>query len=303
MELTILTGRANVPLARAVAGELGVGIGRCIVRDFPDDELSVEVQETLQGHDVYLVQPTGPPVANHVLELLLISDACKRAGADRVTAVVPYFGYARQDRRVRRGEPVAARLLADLIGRRVDRIVTLELHNGAIEGFFDIPVEHLSAVPLLAEALRPALSGNPILVAPDLGAVKLAQRYAELLDLPVAHVQKVRLDGEKVRSNQVIGDVRGRAPVIVDDMISTGGTMLSAAEALLREGGLPEITLVATHGLFVGEAGKRLASGAIKRILVTDSLLLSGKTPFRVEEVTLKSLLAEAILRLHGEGR
>jgi ribose-phosphate pyrophosphokinase len=301
MKLTVLTGRANSVLAEAVVSSLGIELTQCTIENFPDGEIHVEIDESLQGHDVYLIQPTSPPAENHLVELLLLSDACKRAGAARLTALVPYFGYARQDRRAHAGESIAARLVADLLCTRLERIVTMDLHNPAIEGFFTVPAENLSAVPLLAEALRPSMSSNNILVAPDLGAVKLAQRYADLLKLPVAYVHKIRLSSKQVSVRNIVGDVCGRSPVVVDDMISTGGTMVSAIKALLDKGCLPQITVVASHGLLVGNAAQRLASLPVQNIFVTNSVGQPFEMSLPVQVVNLKHMLADAIKRLHED--
>lgn len=299
MQLTVLAGRANRALAESTASFLGVEPGRCSVEDFPDGEVQVEIYEDLRGRDVYIIQPTTPPVAANLMELLLLSDACFRAGAGRVSAVVPYFGYARQDRRVHGNEAVGARLVADLLSTRLGRIITLDLHHPAIEGFFNIPMEHLSAVPLLAGALRPHVSTEHILVAPDLGAVKLAQHYSTLLHLPVAYVQKVRQSGRDVTVVNVIGEVSGREPIVVDDMISTGGTMVSTIRALLTHGCKPLVTVAATHALMVGEAPERFSTLPVRRIMVTDSVCQCSEETLPIERVSVAGLLAEAIKRLH----
>jgi ribose-phosphate pyrophosphokinase len=296
--MILFSGRANPELASSVAAILGITTGRCVVENFPDDELRVEIQEEVQGKDIYLLQPTCPPVAAHLLEVLLLADACRKAGADRLTALIPYYGYARQDRRSHRGEPVAARLLADLLCTRVDRMVLLDLHNPAIEGFFPVPVEQLSAVPLLAEALRPDLANGHVLVAPDLGAVKLAQRYADRLQLPLAYIHKERRSGTEVTVRSVIGEVRDKTPVIVDDMISTGGTLASAIRILLEKGCRPEVTLVTSHALLVGDAVERLSALPVRRLVTTDSLPQKKDRPFAVEVISLAPLLAETINRL-----
>ncbi|RJQ77899.1 MAG: ribose-phosphate pyrophosphokinase [Desulfobacteraceae bacterium] len=299
MRLSIVTGRANPLLAEAIASALDVELTSCTVEDFPDGELQVEVNDMLRGNDVYLVQPTSPPVSNHLLELLLLADACRRRGADRLTAVVPYFGYARQDRRVRGTEAVGARLVADLLYTRFDRILTVDLHNPAIEGFFSAHLEHLSAVPLLADALRGSLSRNSIIVAPDLGAVKLSQRYADLLNLPVAYIRKVRLSGRKVSIRHVVGEVSNRPPVVIDDMISTGGTMVSAIEALLDHGCLPEITIAATHALLVSDAAERLSRLKPRRMIVTDTVFRPPETPLPIETAGVGQMIADSIKRMH----
>jgi ribose-phosphate pyrophosphokinase len=298
MKKVIFTGRANPVLAQGIAGELGMRCGACSIEDFPDGEIHVELEEPLENADVYLIQPTSPPVAEHLLELLLLADACRRAGAGRLSAVIPYFGYARQDRRTGKMEPVGARLVADMLSLRFNRIVVVDLHNPAIEGFFAIPVEHLSAVPLLAEALRSGLDEEAILVAPDLGAVKLAQEYGDRLGLPVAYIHKIRHSGEDVSVRRVIGSVKGRRPIIVDDMISTGGTVVSAVRALLEEGCLAEITVAVGHALLVGEAEKSLAELPVRRFLTTDSVQRdSSSCP--LETVSLKKVIAKVIDRMH----
>jgi ribose-phosphate pyrophosphokinase len=299
-KLVLLSGRANEALASRIGSLMGVEPGERTLEDFPDHELHVELHEEVGGRDVYIVQPTPPPVGSHLLELMLLADGCTRAGAARITGIIPYFGYARQDRRVRSGEPVGARLIADLMSTRLNRVVVMDLHNAAVEGFFSIPVEHLSGVPLLAEAIRPALSGNNLLVAPDLGAVKLAHRYADALNLPVAYIHKERSSGVKVTTRRVIGEAKGKAPVVVDDMISTGGTIRSALETLLDLGCLPDLTVVATHGLFVGNALERLSPMPIHKILVTDSVPQTHGLKGPLDVASIANLLAETIKRLHA---
>jgi len=302
MPLTLLAGLANVPLAAAVAEQLGVPLGSRLLQRFPDGELHVELQESVRGHDVYLFQPTSPPVEAHLLELLFLADACRRAGAANLTAVVPYFGYARQDRRASGREAVGARLIADLLAASgLQRLVVLDLHSAPLEGFFAIPVEHLSAVPLLADAVCPLLAPNTVVVAPDLGAVKLAERYASRLHLPMAIVDKERLSGEEVRVRRVVGRVEGCPVLVVDDMISTAGTVQAAIQALLAAGCAPEVTVAACHALFVGPAVERLRAVPVRRLVVTDSVAAPAQLPFPVQGVSLAPLLAEAIRRLHRQ--
>jgi ribose-phosphate pyrophosphokinase len=298
--MILFSGRANPGLAEEVAVELGIRPGNCLLESFPDDELRVEIREEVLGRNIYFLQPTCPPVADHLLELLLLADACRKAGAGRLTALLPYYGYARQDRRSHAGEPVAARLLADLLSTRLDHMVVLDLHNPAIEGFFGVPVEQLSAVPLLAEVLHSGLQADQILVAPDLGAVKLAQRYADRLQLPIAYIHKERQSSTRVAIRNVIGEVAGRAPIIVDDMISTGGTIASVVKTLLEKGCKPEITVATSHALLVGEAVERFAALPVRRLLTTDSLAQRHDHPFPVEVIRLAPLLAETIRRLQG---
>jgi ribose-phosphate pyrophosphokinase len=302
MSLTLISGSANPVLAEALAARLGRRLADRTLERFPDGELHVEIREDLRGHDVYLVQPTGPPVDAHLLELLLLADACRRGGAARVTAVVPYFGYARQDRRARAGEPVGGRVIADLMSLGgIARVVAVDLHTAALEGFLGVPLEHLSAIPLLVETLRPAVRPDTVVVAPDLGAVKLAERYARAFDRSVAIVHKTRLTGRDVAVRSLVGDVRDRAPLVVDDMISTGGTIEAAVRAVLAAGAVPEVTVAASHGLFVGPAADRLRGLAVGRFLVTDSVTLPGALPLSLEVAGLAPLLAEAVAGLHGE--
>jgi ribose-phosphate pyrophosphokinase len=302
MEVSIVAGSANPPFAEAVAGALGARLASRIVERFPDSEVHVEILESVRGRDVYLIQPTSSPVDEHLLELLFLADACRRAGAARSTAILPYFGYGRQDRRARGREPVGARLVADvLMAAGLSRVVGVDLHNTALEGFFALPLEHLSAVPLLAEAARPWVTGSSVIVAPDLGAAKLADRYARILELPVAIVHKTRIGGDEVSVHRITGEVLGRAPIIVDDMISTGGTIEAAIEALLTAGCAQDITVVATHGLFVGSARSRLGAMAVRRYIVTDSVLGAESTSLPVQVVSVSGLLAEAIRRIHDD--
>ena len=299
MRPILLSGRSNPDLAKKVAGVRGLELGNCKIESFPDGEIGVEISEDVRGGDVYLIQPTCPPVADNLLELLLMADAVKRGGAARVTGVVPYFGYARQDRRVANGEPVGGRVAADLLSTGLDRVVAVDLHKPSLEGFFALPVEHLSATELLAQALKRGLPEHPVLVAPDLGAAKLANAFADILDLPVAYIYKVRESGDTVSIRNVVGEVADLRPVIVDDMISTAGTMAKAAQALLSRNCLPDITLVATHGLFVGEAPERIGSLPVTKVVVTDSIAQNGKEhPFPLEVASLKNLIADSIARL-----
>ena len=301
MELTMISGTANLPLAEGIAAHLGVQLGRRVLQRFPDGELHIEIEESIRGHDVYLLQSTSPPADAHLFELLLLADACRRAGAARLTAVIPYFGYARQDRRASGREPVAARLVADLLrAAGLDCVVAVDLHTSALEGCFPMPIEHVSAIPLLAEAIRSDIPANAVIVAPDLGAVKLAERYARLLKVPLAFVQKSRLSGEDVRAERIVGDVHGRVPVLVDDMISTGGTIVAAFQALQVAGTAAEtVRIVASHGLFVGPALERLRRLPLQRVLVTDSVVSPISSELPLQRQSLQPLLADAIQRLH----
>jgi len=301
MKLTVFSGSANLSLAKVVTEKLGLQLGSRVLQRFPDGELHVEIQESVRGHDVYLIQPTSPPVDAHLLELLLLADACRRAGATQLTAIVPYFGYARQDRRARGREPISARLVSDLIkASGVQRLVAVDLHTTSLEGISSIPLEHLSAVPILAEAAQPWVMGNAVVVSPDLGAVKLAERYARSLHLPVAIVHKTRISGAEVSVQGIVGDVRGRTVLIIDDMISTGGTIEAAIQALRAAGCLPDMTVVASHALLVDSAVERFRILPIRRLIVTDSIDRPMDLPLPLQVVSLAPLLAEVIERLHN---
>ncbi len=301
--LSILAGSSHPELSAEIARGLEARATPCLVERFPDGEFHVEIKETVRGCDVYVVQPTSPPVDEHVLELLFLADACRRAGAARLTAVVPYFGYARQDRRSRGRESVGARVVADVIGSAgFNRVISVDLHTAAIEGFFASTLEHLSAVPLLAEAVRPWLAKDSVVVAPDLGAAKMADRYGEILNLPVAVVHKKRVTGKDVTIRGLTGDVRGRAPLIIDDMITTGATIDAAARCVLEAGARAEIVVAATHGLFVGPAAARLRELGLRRLVVTDSVAPPPELELPVDVIGIAPLLADAIERL-AEGR
>ena len=302
MSLKILTGSANPTLAEKISGKLGVQLAQRILERFPDGELHIELQESVRGHDVYLVQPTSPPVDEHLFELLLMADACRRAGAIHLTAVIPYFGYARQDRRAHGREPLSVRLIADLLATSgIQRVVAVDLHSQGVESAFAIPVEHLSAVPILAEAVRSSVPRNAVVVSPDLGAVKMAERYAKLLDLPVAIIHKTRISGAKVSVQRIVGDVRDKQVLVVDDMISTGGTIEKAIKALLEAGCLSSgIKIAASHGLLVGPAAERLGKLPIEKIYASNSVPTPDRFPLPIEVRSLGGLLAETIQRLHA---
>jgi ribose-phosphate pyrophosphokinase len=240
-------------------------------------------------------------VDEHLFELLLLADACRRAGAMQRTAVIPYFGYARQDRRSRGREPLSARLVADLIhASGFHRVIAVDLHSQAVESAFAIPLEHVSAVPILAEAVRSSVQKDAVVVSPDLGAVKMAERYARVLALPVAIIHKTRISGEEVKVQHIVGDVCAKEVLVIDDMISTGGTIEKAIKALLEAGCSPSgIKVLATHALLVGPAAERLGKLPIERIFVSDSVPAPKSFPVPVQVLSLAGLLAETIQRLH----
>lgn len=300
----LLAGSANRPLAEAVARDLGVAPAGSTVERFPDGELSVRIDESVRGREVFVVQPTAPPVNDHLVELLAFADACRRAAAARIVAVVPYFGYARADRRRGRRVPVAARMAADLMeAAGVDHVVTLDVHTPQVEGFFRIPVDNLSAIPLLCDAVRGRVAPDAVVVSPDLGAVGRAAQVAARLGLTTAVVHKRRLDGARVEAVQLIGEVRGRECLIVDDMVSTGATVAECIRVLTDGGALPGFVVAATHGVFSEGAAGRLADAGAREVVVTDTVApAEGGPPPGVRVVSVAPLLATALDRLARDG-
>jgi ribose-phosphate pyrophosphokinase len=300
MRPLILAGSSSLALAADVAHLLGRELVRRRLERFPDGEIDLIIDETVRGGDVYIVQSTSPPVDGAIHELLMLVDACRLAGALRVTTLVPYFGYARQDRRVHGREALGGRLVARMLAAAgVDRLVTVDLHSGALESAFDFPVEQLTAVPRLAAALGAFVGKRSIVVAPDLGAVKLAERYARALELPVAVVHKERLSGSEVRAQRVIGDVADREPIVVDDMIVTGGTIVAAIEAVRAAGARPTTIVAASHLLSIATGTKRLATLRDCRFFATDSVAPMQPAPFGVTRVPLSNLLSQTIYSLY----
>jgi len=297
--MILVAGPASTRLGGEVAGLLGVKELAHECRRFPDGEMEIELRDGVRGRDVFLIQSTCPPVSEHLTELLLLSDACRRAGASRLTAVIPYFGYARQDRRTGRGS-LGARVAADLIGTGAfDRLMLIDAHTASIEGFFDMPIDHLTAVPVLAEAARRSVGDNSVVVAPDLGAVKLAREYARLLTVPMAFVHKTRLSGAAVEAHGVIGDVRNRVPLIIDDMLSTGGTIEAAVGALHAAGAAGPMSVAVTHALLVGQARDVLRRLPIARMIAGNTVPVDAAADLHLEVVSVAPLIAAAVRRHH----
>jgi ribose-phosphate pyrophosphokinase len=273
------------------------------IERFPDGESHVSIRQVARTRRVYLLQSLGAPVGDRLLELGLLADAAHRAGADELVAVVPYLGYARHDRRTKEGEPLGAAVMGRLLSAcRFDRVVTVDLHGASLEGFFSCPVENLTAESLLTDALRPFASDG-VVVAPDLGAAKLAHRYARRLDLPVAIVHKARLGAREVVAHEVVGEVRGRRPIVVDDMISTGHTVAAALGAVIGRGAVPDAIVAATHGVFAPGVEQVLAQNPIRALFVTDSTEpIASVANIRVERVSLAPTVLDVLGRLQ-EGR
>ncbi len=300
MTLRVVAGSAHPTLARAVAMGLGVEVAGSRVERFPDGEVRPEI-ESVRGDDVYVVQPTVPPVNEHLVELALLIDACRRSGAARVTAVAPYFGYARQDRRTRSGQGIGATVALGMLATAdADRLVVMDPHPPAFEAMSTIPTLTLTAATVMIEALTAAHLDPTIVVAPDLGALKRAERFGAALGLPVAVVQKSRQSSTVVQALDLVGDVAGRRALIVDDMIATGATIAAAARLLTSRGGEP-VAVLATHGLFVGETAAWLGSLGGATSMVTDTVPAGRAAPEGLEVVGVGPLLAEAIGRLHAE--
>ena len=296
---TLFAGSGNPDLAVAVAREVGVPLGARVIERFPDGETFVRLEQPVRGQEVFIVQPTGPPVNDSLVELLTFIDACRRAAAANIVAVVPYFGYARQDKRHGHREPVTASMVAYLLQAvGANHVVTVDLHAAQIEGFFHIPVDSLTAVPTFCDALRPVLPKELIVVSPDEGRVKMAGQYAQRLNSTVAVLHKQRETATKTRVTHVVGDVRGKACLIIDDMISTGGTIAEAIEALLAAGAEPEIFVAATHGPLLESATERLNHEAIRSIFVTDTIAPVIRDWSKLRVITIAPVIAGAVRRL-----
>jgi len=297
--MTLLAGSSHPTLAADVATELGVSLGAATIARFPDGELDLDVTAPVRGTHVVIVQSLHAPVGENLLELILMADTCHRQGALSVTAVIPYLGYARQDRREAGTEPLGSRVIAELLGAgRIERVVCLDLHSRAVEGCFRDPVEHAAVMPSLIEHVKGRLPHPTVVVSPDLGAIKRAEAFARPLGLPVAVVHKERLSGAEVEAHGIVGEVRGKHVVVVDDMISTGGTLVAAVNAVLQAGALGPVTVVASHGLFVGPASARLASIPLARVVVSDSVPAPANPGFPLERVRSAPALAAVIRRL-----
>jgi ribose-phosphate pyrophosphokinase len=299
--MKMFVGPANTRLGAEVCRHLECAPGTYECHRFPDGETQMEVLESVRGCDVFLLQSTSPPVEIRLIELLLLADACRRAGAQRLVAVIPYFGYARQDRRTSRQSLGAAVAANALTHGGLDRIMLVDAHTPAIEGFFGVPMDHLTAVPLLSQAAAPRLRNHTVVVAPDLGAVKRAREYARKLHVPMAVIHKTRHGGDEVAANEVIGDVRGRSPLVVDDMLSTGGTIEAACTALRTAGALEPVSVIVTHALLTGRARERLQMLPIERLLAADTVESEGPVERPLEFASVAPLIATAVLRDHRD--
>ncbi len=299
--LRLFSGNANRPLAGAICDYLQIELGDAIVDQFADGETFVKINENIRGSDIFVFQPTFAPATN-LMELLVMIDAVRRASARRVTAVIPYFGFQRQDRKDQPRVPITAKLVANLITTAgADRVMTMDLHSAQIQGFFDIPFDHLYAAPVLVDYFLRLQIPNVVVVAPDIGSVKMARAYAKRLSASLAIVDKRRPRPDAVEMMNVIGEVDGKNVVIFDDIVSTGSTLVEAARAL-QDSGAREIYAACTHGVLCGDAKERIAASVIKELIITDSYPHEpARLPSKIRVLSVAELLGEAIRRIHDE--
>ncbi|MBS5703200.1 MAG: ribose-phosphate pyrophosphokinase [Butyricicoccus pullicaecorum] len=304
--IKIFAGNSHPALAMQIASALGLPLGKATVSHFSDGEISVSISETVRGSDVFLVQSTCEPVNDNLMELLIMIDACRRASAGRITAVIPYFGYARQDRKSKARDPISAKLVANLLTTAgADRILTMDLHATQIQGFFDIPVDNM----LGSSVLIPHIAGkfgvardDIVIVSPDLGSVNRARKFTEKLDLPLAIIDKRRPKANVSEVMNIIGDVKGKRVMLIDDLIDTAGTLVHAANALVDKGGATEIYACATHGVLSGPAIERIQNSPIKELTILDTIALpQNKMIDKINILNVAPVFTEAIARIYEE--
>ena len=301
-DLKIFSGRANPVLAQQICKHLGLSLAKSRIEDFPDSEMIFKVDEDIRGRDVFIVQPTCAPVNDHLMELLVMLDCVRRASARRITAVVPYFGYARQDQKHEGRTPITAKLVANLITTAgADRVVTMDLHAGQVQGFFDVPLDHLQSQPVFTRYFIEQNLGVLTLVSPDVGNVKVDGEFARRLDADLAIIDKRRISDSEVQACNIIGEVSGRTILMFDDIISTAATICAAAD-LLKERGAGRIYVGATHAVLCGPAAKRLNAAPIEQVVVSDTIPISqekfAQLP-KLKVLSVAGLLAETIKRIH----
>ena len=298
--LRIFTGSGNRELALDICAELGMPLGAAYVGRFPDGEVDVKVECDVRGGDIFIVQPTCPPANENLMELLILIDCVKRASANRVTAVIPYFGYARKDRKDEGRVPITAKLVANLITKAgADRVLTVDLHAAQIQGFFDIPVDHLYARTVLLPVVRRMNLKDPVVVAPDVGASKLTRAWAKAINAGMAIVDKRRISGDQTEVENMVGDVEGHDVLVVDDLVATGGSLSDAAR-VAKERGAGRVVLAVTHAVMVGKGKERLQDSCAEKVLITDTIPHDrAGLPSKFEVVSVGPLLARAIERIH----
>jgi len=300
--LKILCGNSNSQLAQAICECLNVGLGKANVKKFSDGEIQVEIQENVRGMDVFVVQSTCTPVNRHLMELLIMMDAIKRASAERITAVIPYYGYARQDRKVAPRVPITAKLVADLItAAGADRILTIDLHAGQIQGFFNIPVDHLYSAPVLVEFIREKYANDLVIVSPDAGGVERARAFAKRLGANLAIIDKRRPQPNESNVMNIIGDIKDKTALLLDDMVDTAGTLTQSADALIEKGAT-KVVACCTHPVLSGQALDKINQSAIEELVVTDTIPLrkEAQSCNKIVVLSVATLLGEAIKRIHS---
>ena len=305
-DIRLICGNSNVPFAQKLCKNLGKRLNDSKVTTFSDGEISVSLNETVRGADVFIIQSTCSPVNDNLMEMLIMTDACKRSSASRITAVIPYFGYARQDRKAKSRDPISAKLVANLITcAGADRVLTMDLHAAQIQGFFDIPVDNLSASPLFADYYSKKFGndiGDILVVAPDIGSVSRARTFAQKLGLGLAIVDKRREKANQAEVMNIIGSVEGKRIIMYDDMVDTAGSIYEAAKALYENGGAKEIFACSTHGVLSGKALERIEESPIKELVVTDTIPKKGEqSDGKVKYLSAAPLFAEAIERIFRE--
>lgn len=303
--IKVFSANANVALAEAIAAKLGVKLGDAQVMTFSDGEIGVNINETVRGQDVFIVQSTSYPVNDHLMELLILIDACKRASAGRITAVIPYYGYARQDRKAKARDPISAKLVADLIAKAgADRVLTMDLHAPQIQGFFDIPVDHLLGVPILAPYFNDKFADvkdDIVVVSPDLGSVTRARNFATRIDAPIAIIDKRRPKANVCEVMNIIGDIQDKICIIVDDMVDTAGTLCNGAKAL-KDMGARKVIACATHGVLSGPAIERIRDSVIDELVILDTISQpEEKLIDKIKVLSVTEVFAEAIKRIYDD--
>jgi ribose-phosphate pyrophosphokinase len=295
----IFSGTSNQPLAQAIASGIGLELGKCTISAFPDGETFVKIEENVRGEDVFLVQSTSPPSNHHLMEMFIMMDALRRASASRITAVLPFYGYARQDRKDQPRVPITAKLVANLlVAAGANRVLTMDLHAQQIQGFFDIPVDHLYAAPVVYEYLKGKSLQNLVVVSPDVGGLKMAHAYSQVLEAGLAIVAKRRKNATEIESMTVIGDIRGKTVLLVDDLTETAGTLTSAA-ALLKKKGAREIHACVSHAILNDLGIERLRKSSIDELITTDTVLRPAIEGVNITTVSVAGLLGEAIKRIN----
>ncbi len=298
--MRIFAGTSNPPLARAICRAIGIELGKCTVSAFPDGETFVKIEENVRGEDVFLVQSTSPPTNHHLMEMFIMMDALRRASASRITAVLPFYGYARQDRKDQPRVPITAKLVANLlVAAGANRVLAMDLHAQQIQGFFDIPVDHLYAAPVMYEYLRSKKLKNLVVVSPDVGGLKMAHAYSQVLGAGLAIVAKRRKNATEIESMTVIGEIKGKSVLMVDDLTETAGT-LTAAASLLKEKGAQRILACVSHAILNDLGIQRLRKSNIDELITTDTVLRPKIDGVKIVTLSVAGLLGEAIKRIHS---